>query len=154
MFPMMHGDENVAMAVRLETDRGPWTGVFRSLGNRPEGREVFTCPNPDEVCARCGEQVSIINVARADTHAEQPFDNITQVVPIPSGEMILLVSYVDLTAYGKPGILWRSPRLCADELRVLEVDVERGIVLMEGFDPPRDGPQRFEVDLESGSRVG
>jgi hypothetical protein len=151
MFPMEQGDETVAMAVRVKTSEGYWTGVFRSLGNLKKARKLFSCPNPDELCSLCGERVSIVNVTRVATHAEQPFEFVTQVVPVPSRQMLLLARYTDMIAYGANGIIWQSADLCKDEIRVIGVDSENGFALVEGFDPPRDG--RFKVNLQSGSKV-
>lgn len=145
-FPMIYGDESVAMAVRIKTGDTYWMGIFR-LGGNSRNLAVFTCPDPDELCVLCGQRVSIINISRIGSHAEFVLENITEIVPVEARAILLMATYTDLVAYGHARIIWRSPRLCSDELKILQVDDQGARVTCSGFFAAENASREFSVNL-------
>ena len=64
---------------------------------------------------------------------------------------VIFWDYTNLTAYGPSGLMWRSPRLCWDDLEVKSVSASR--LEGRGSDPTDSitPMKRFAVDLESGT---
>jgi hypothetical protein len=152
--PMQRGDESFAMAVRIRTaEEANWTAAFRLCGNGKR-REVYTCPNPNELCVLCGDRASILNVGRAGNYEERSFESITQIVPARSAGLLLLATYTNVIAYGPQGVVWSSRDLFWDELRIVSVDEVAGVARIEGFNAPNDRIEEAVVDLGSGVRLG
>jgi hypothetical protein len=67
---------------------------------------------------------------------------------VPQYQLLILADFTTLVAYGTNGFAWRSPRVCWDELTILNVthDTVEGV----GYDPTNLGESRFAVDIRTG----
>ena len=63
-------------------------------------------------------------------------------------QLLLLAHFTSLVAYGRSGLVWKTPRLCWDELKILKIthDTVEGI----GYDAINQGESRFAVDIRTG----
>lgn len=149
IVPMIRGDESVAMALRIRVNNTFWTAVFRFRGNG-ERREVFTCPNPNEFLVLCGGRASILSVNRLGTHAERSFEPVTQVVAASGAKILLCASQTGLFAYGSTGVLWDDRDLFSDDTFIAEVDVDKGVALIKGFDASTNSTVALSISLVTG----
>jgi len=62
---------------------------------------------------------------------------VIQVVPVETPPLLLLVGLSDITAIGAQGVVWRTARLCVDDLRV-------------GTGGNLDGTERISLDPATG----
>lgn len=69
-------------------------------------------------------------------------------VVVTALELVLLVEYTTILAYGPHGLAWESERLVWDDLEALSVDGEH--LRAKGFDAPRNEIVAFTVDLRTG----
>jgi hypothetical protein len=67
---------------------------------------------------------------------------------IPERQLLVFADFTGLVAYGHNQVVWRSPRLCWDDLRILNVsqDTIEGV----GSDPTNSGDSRFAVEIRTG----
>ena len=63
--------------------------------------------------------------------------------------MILFADYITITAYGQNGVVWRSERLCWDDLKIIGID--RDEIIGCGYDPTSSSEGRFVLDLFTGA---
>ncbi|MGB9073973.1 MAG: hypothetical protein WCC22_15155 [Terriglobales bacterium] len=62
---------------------------------------------------------------------------------IPERQILVFADFTNLAAYGTNGLVWRSPRVCWDDLKILNVTHDT----IEGAG---DGESRFAVDVRTG----
>jgi hypothetical protein len=69
---------------------------------------------------------------------------------VPEHQLLVFSDFTRLAAYGKGGLVWRSPRVCWDELKILNVTPDA--IEGTGYDPTNSnsGLSRFVVDTKSG----
>jgi hypothetical protein len=149
VVPMIRGDESVAMALRISLNDTFWTAVFRFRGNG-QRREVFTCPNPNELLVLCGGRASLISVDRLGSHGERIFEPVTQVVAASGADVLLCASPTGLLAYGSTGLRWEAHGLFSDDTLIAQVDDDKNLALLEGFDAITDSTKVLIVDLVTG----
>ncbi len=65
---------------------------------------------------------------------------------------VVIARYTDLIAYGTAGVVWRSGRLCSDQTRIRDVNLDDSSALVEGFEGG-DRIAAFRVSLDSGQRL-
>jgi hypothetical protein len=63
-------------------------------------------------------------------------------------QLLIFADFTSLAAYCRDDLVWRSPRLCWDDLRILDVtgDEIKGI----GYDPINSQDSHFTVDVRTG----
>ncbi|HTZ76179.1 MAG TPA: hypothetical protein VMB47_19850 [Candidatus Aquilonibacter sp.] len=83
---------------------------------------------------------------------ELPIMPVIETRALRSHELLLLSDFVSILAYGRDGVVWQSPRLCWDELKMGEVT--RDVLEGTGYDPTGHSSgkttMRFAVDLRTG----
>jgi hypothetical protein len=69
---------------------------------------------------------------------------------MPEHKLLVFCDFIRLAAYGSNGLVWRSPRVCWDELKITNVTSET--IEGTGYDPTNSLTQamRVVVDLETG----
>jgi hypothetical protein len=72
---------------------------------------------------------------------------------LPEHQLLVFSDFTGLAAYGGNGLVWRSPRVCWDDLKITKVTSET--VEGTGYDPTNSFKQemRFAVDLKTGRSV-
>ena len=77
---------------------------------------------------------------------------IKQVIRVPGRDIILLVDFVRMEAYGPDGFLWQTKQLSWDGLQITEVNstTTRGLA----WDSPANAYVEFRVDTSTGAATG
>jgi hypothetical protein len=125
-----------------------WIGVFAFLFDSPKNvSRVVSTPDPDCVCVISGSSGYIVKVEKPEIWVKIVIP-VLSVRSLPEHELLVLAGFTSLAAYGRNGLVWSSPRLCWDELKILNVtlDTIEGV----GYDPINLGGSRFAVDIRTG----
>lgn len=69
---------------------------------------------------------------------------------LPEHELLVFSDFTRLAAYGRDGLVWRSPQVCWDDLKI--TDVTRETIEGTGHDPTNSlkKEMHFAVDLRTG----
>jgi hypothetical protein len=128
----------------------PWIGVFAFLFDSPHNfSRVVSTPNADCVCVISGSAGYIVKVEKPEIW-EKIVIPVLSVRSLPEHELLLFADFTGLAAYGRNGLAWRSPRLCWDELQIL--NVTPNTIEGTGYDPTNSvsNESRFAVDIATG----
>ena len=122
-----------------------WVGIFES-GGLGGSTSLFATPDAERMCVLVGGQAFMTPVdaedASRNTVTHFP---VRQVYTAEDVQLLLLVSYTDVTAIGRTGTAWSTPRLAWDEVEVLSASKDgircRGFLGIGGeslivLDPP------------------
>jgi hypothetical protein len=122
-----------------------WLGVFAfGYASPPAFSGVVSSPDPDRFCI----------VSRGCVHCEGGRSRklgtgsgspVLDVRQITERGLLLFSDFTRLAAFGSGGLVWRSQRVCWDELKITEVTRDR--VEGVGSDPTNFGKSRFAVDI-------
>lgn len=132
-------------------DGGRWVGRFVGDYNEPPAVSVVvSTADPSKVCVVCAGRGYIV-----DTRTPDQFDIVScfpicSVNSVVDRSIILFASFTDLVAYGATGLEWEAREIVSDDLKVIEVSHD--VVIVDGFDAPRQQTRRLAVDLRRGLR--
>jgi len=73
---------------------------------------------------------------------------VLEVRSIPDHKILVFGDFTRIAAYGSSGLVWRSPRVCWDELKIVAITYDT--IEGTGYDPTTLGESRFLVDLKTG----
>ena len=109
---------------------------------------MISSPDPDRACIISSGAAYIVKVDEPDSWDQVPVMPVLDIRLIPDHQILVFADSTRLAAYGNSGLAWRSPRVCWDELKILNVthDTIEGI----GYDPLNDSESRFAVDIRTG----
>lgn len=109
---------------------------------------VWSCPNPDELCAVAGGYAYIVNTLDPTSFTHIAFRPVFQPLPLPERNLLLFAGHQALLAWGPGGQAWQTRRLSSEGIRVTEM---RGDKLHGfGWDLLRDREVPFVVNLRTG----
>ena len=145
--------EHDGLWLRVNTNAGKsWVGVFAfGYASPPAISRIVSSPDPERVCVVSKGAAYIMKVNDPDVWEEVEVTPVLDVRSIPEYELLLFADFTRLSAYGPSGRLWRSPQLCWDDLRILEV-TQDGIFGV-GYDPTNSVDSRFAVDIRTGQSL-
>jgi hypothetical protein len=126
-----------------------WIGVFAfGYGSPPAFSRVVSLPDPDRACIVSRGAAYIVKADDANSWEQIPIVPVLDLRLIPEHEFLVFADFTRLAAYGRNGLAWRSPRVCWDELKILNVTIDtiEGV----GYDPTNLGESRFAVDARTG----
>jgi hypothetical protein len=130
---------SVSIAMGVSSGNSSLGGVYRSssVSRRPRQRGgdvrrgglggvrgVFAAPSPAALCAVVDGLAYLVDVEAPADGAIIAHDLVSQVVPVPRRDLLLLVRMIDIVAWGPEGVAWRSARLAVDDLRVERATAE------------------------------
>ena len=132
---------------RFRTKRG--LSLFLVIRGSNTFSRVVSTPDPDCVCVISGSAGYTVKVDKPEMWE-------TIVIPVLSvrllaeHQLLVFADFTSLAAYGKNGLIWRSPRLCWDELKIL--NVTHDTIEGTGYDPTDSisNESRFAVDIVTG----
>ena len=130
-----------------------WIGVF-DFGDQspPAISKVVSTPDPGR-CVISKGAAYCVNVDKPEVWETLDFMPVLDVRSIPAHEIIVFADFIRLVAYGRNGIIWKSPRLCWDDLKIQSVTEDRidGV----GYDPinSESTMSQFAVDLRTGQSL-
>ena len=128
-----------------------WLGVFSGDAGLSFSR-VLSTPNPDQFCVVV-EGAAYLVFAEAPSRWER-FDlfPVTGACAIPESGLLILTTFHKLAALGATGLVWESPRVCWDDLRITQADGER--IEGTGYDPTNTPSEmHFSVDTKTGQSL-
>jgi hypothetical protein len=127
-----------------------WIGVFACLFESPRSfSRVVSTLDADRVCVISRSAGYIVKVNEPGIW-ERVAVPVLDVRLLPEHQLLVLSGYTELVAYGKNGLAWCSPRLCWDELKIL--NVTHNTIEGTGYDPTNslNTESRFAVDIGTG----
>jgi hypothetical protein len=112
--------------LEIRPGRGePWVGVFCggewSVPPAIPGR-LIGWPDELSVCVAYAGGGVVVRTDEPTNSYEIDCDPITGFVAVPERELLVFCDFLGLVAYGRDGLLWRSPRLALDDLRIDGLD--------------------------------
>jgi len=125
-----------------------WVGVFAfGFGSRTG---VISTPEPNTVCVLSKGRGYLVNAESPDLWEEVRACPVIDFRLLPEHELLVFSDFTGLAAYGNNGLVWRSPRICWDELKITKVTSET--IEGTGYDPTNSLKQemKFAVDLKTG----
>ncbi|HEU4636020.1 MAG TPA: hypothetical protein VFS41_07575, partial [Edaphobacter sp.] len=159
MYPRQIAGEEDALArgalllMVRPTHGGPFLATC-ALGftdpTMPSG--VYSCPNPDELCAVAGGYAYLIDSSHPERSTHIPLKPVVKVLAIPSHGLLLFVGFHTLYAWGREGEAWKTERLSWEGVRIsgVEGDTLHGT----GWNMFTDQDVPFTVDLRNGTHRG
>lgn len=127
--------EHHGLWLRIRPARGQtWIGVFAfGYGEPPAVSRIVSLPDPDRACIISRGATYIVNPNDPDSWEQIPMMPVLDVRLIPEHQFLVFADFTRLAAYGADGIVWRSPRVCWDDLKILSVT--RDSIEGAGYDP-------------------
>jgi hypothetical protein len=112
---------------------------------------LWSCPDPDEICAVSGGYAYIINTAAPECFTMIAFRPVLEIRPAPSQNLLLFVGHHAILAWGSDGQAWQSEKLSSEGLTVGAIEGQNinGI----GWDMMTDKETLFAIDLRTGMRL-
>ncbi len=134
--------------------RPGWVGFFPELGGASclDREAVRSWLDPNFALVLCGHDGAyLINTAAPDDFTKVQIGTVKQVYPIPDQGRVAFVSYSDMAMYDRDGLVWRTPSVALDSLRVTGHEV--GALLCTA-DLPLEDRVPFSIEIETGVVVG
>lgn len=123
-----------------------WVGVFAfGLGSRTG---VISTPEPNTVCVISKGRGYLVNAESPELWDEVRACPVNDLRLLREHELVVFCDFTGLAAYGSNGLVWRSPRVCWDDLKI--TNVTRETIEGTGYDPTNSNEMRFAVDLKTG----
>jgi len=125
-----------------------WVGVFAfGFGSRTG---VISTPEPNTVCVISKGGGYLVNAESPELWQEVRACPVIDFRLLPEHELLVFCDFTGLAAYGSNGLVWRSPRVCWDDLKITNVTSET--IEGTGYDPTNSFKKemRFAVDLKTG----
>jgi hypothetical protein len=128
-----------------------WIGVFAfGYKSPPSFSRVLSSPDPESVCVVSDGNAYIVNTEQPDAWEQLPIMPVLDIRPLLEQELLLFADFIRLAAYGNKKLVWRSPRVCWDGLKIANVTTD--IIEGTGYDPTNAATResRFAVDVKTG----
>jgi hypothetical protein len=112
---------------------------------------LWSCPNPDEICAVSGGYAYIISTKDPERFTMILYRPVLEIRQVPAQNLLLFVGHHSILAWGANGQSWQSEKL-TDEGITLE-DIDGPILHGLGWDLTTDKETPFALDLKTGLRL-
>jgi hypothetical protein len=113
---------------------------------------IFTCPNPDELCAVAGGYAYIIDTLQPEKSTHIALKPVTEVRSLSDNNLIVFIGFHTIVAWGPQGQVWESARLSWEGVRILEV--KENTLHGTGWNLLTDKEVPFTLDLLTGQHQG
>jgi hypothetical protein len=125
-----------------------------ALGFRdpPPPTGIHPCPRPEDILALAGGYAYLIDTAAPEHSLLIPLRPVTQILPAPTVNLILLAGFHHILAIGPTGIAWQSARLSWEGLTLTEV--RDNILHGTGWNMQTDRDLPFLLNLADGTHTG
>jgi hypothetical protein len=151
-FPRpVHRPEHDGLWLRIRAENGkPWVGVFAfGYSSPPAFSRVVSSPDPERMCVVARGAAYLVKADEPERWERVPVTPVLDIRSVPEYGLLVLADFTRLVAYGNQGLVWQSPRLCWDGLKVVAVSSDR--IEGVGSDPTNlDASQPFAVDIKTG----
>jgi hypothetical protein len=111
---------------------------------------LWSCPNPDEICAVCGGYAYLISTIDPARFTMISFRPALEVRAVPGEKLLLFVGHYAILAWGLNGHLWQSEKLSDEGITITSVEGARLNGL--GWYMISDKETPFALDLKTGLR--
>ncbi len=154
----IHGEEDALARGALQLLVRPAEGgaflATCALGftDRTMPTGIFSCPNPDELCAVAGGYAYIIETTHPEHSTHIPLKPVVHVYPVAQHNLILFVGFHTILAWGAGGEAWHTGKLSWEGVHItlVEGDTLHGT----GWNLLTDQERPFTVDLRTGHHQG
>jgi hypothetical protein len=125
-----------------------------ALGFRDPGAltGVWSCPRPDDILAVAGGYAYLADTLAPDRPLHLALRPVTQVLPAPESNLLVLAGFHTVAAIGPTGLLWETARLTWEGLTFTGIRDNHLHGL--GWDMRTDREVPFAVNLETGQHTG
>jgi hypothetical protein len=150
-FPPPKGrPEHDGLWLKIKAASGrTWIGVFAfGYSSPPAFSRVVSSPDQDRVCVVAKGAAYLVNADEPEAWEQIRLIPVLNVRAIPSEKLLILSDFTRLAACGSNGVVWESPRVCWDELKIATVTSDT--IEGSGYDPTTTKESRFVVDLKTG----
>ena len=113
---------------------------------------LFSCPNPDELCAVAGGYAYILDTLHPERSTHIPLKPVVEVLPAPSQNLLLFAGFHTIAAWGTGGEAWHTQRLSWEGIRI--TGVEGTTLHGTGWNMLTDKDVPFTIDLSTGRHEG
>jgi len=141
-----HGKDGILLKFRSR-GAAEWLGCFAFGHSSYKFSGVFTTPNCEYACVVSNGTAYWVDARDPADCNPLPFVPVLTAKALIEEKILLLADFITLTLVSADGQLWRSPRLCWDDLRIMSI--ENGIVGGVGYDPISACDTVFEFDVRS-----
>lgn len=149
--PVGRGEQDEIWLMVKRSVGEPWTGVFSigGLGHSTFFTGVNSTLNPDRLCVVAHGNGYLVNTNDPDDWEQIPVHPIRDVRALVEHNLILFCDFAGIVACGESGVVWRSPRLCWDDLKIEKITAQT--IEGSGYDPTSEtGVMRFLLDINTG----
>ena len=118
---------------------------------------VWSCPNPQELCAVAGGYAYILNTASPEVSTHIPLRPVVEVLPLPEHGLLVFAGFHNILAWGREGFAWQTARLTWEGLRLAGISAdEHGTPQLRGlgWNMHTDKEVEFAVNLSTGTHTG
>jgi len=114
---------------------------------------VWSCPNPDQLCAVAGGYAYLIDTCRPERFEQVAYRPVLGVIASISekARLLLFVGNRAILAYDEHGQAWESPRLSDEGVTVSSIDSTD--LYGEGWELATDRERAFRLRLQDGTYV-
>jgi hypothetical protein len=131
----------------------PWVGVFEFGRERvppAARRQVIGWPDERSICVVQGGGAWVVRSDDPTRWYEVDAFPVTDVLVVPSHELVVFADFTEAEAYGPEGLVWRTGRVAVDDLTLVEAVGDE--LRVTGFaGATRHHP--FVIDLRTGAAV-
>lgn len=113
---------------------------------------IWSCPRPDNILAVAGGYAYLADTLAPERPLHLPLRPVTQVLPAPDANFLLLAGFHTIAAIGASGLLWESARLTWEGITLHGIRDNHLHGL--GWDMRTDRELPFAVDLATGRHTG
>ena len=113
---------------------------------------VFSCPNPDELCAVAGGYAYLIDTLSPKHCTHLSMKPVVEVRPLTAQNLLLFVGFHSMLAWGPQGIAWESARLSWEGIRITTIEGDQ--LHGTGWSMLTDQEVPFSLDLLTGRHHG
>ena len=128
-----------------------WIGVFAfAYSSPPAFCRVVSPPDPDRLCVIANGAAYVVKSDEPEVWDKIPVDPVLDVRLVAEKGLIVFSDFIRLAAYRRGTVVWRSPRVCWDALKIIRIT--REAIEGVGYDPTNSITRElpFSVDLETG----
>jgi len=126
-----------------------WLGIFAfGYASPPAFSRVVSSPNRDKAYVISDGSCFLVTPDVPGEWQKVQIHPVLEVRSIPEHRIVVFGDFTHLAAYGASGLVWESPRICWDELKI--ATVTRDTIEGTGYDAGNLGESRFIVDLTTG----
>jgi hypothetical protein len=113
---------------------------------------VFSCPNPEEMCAVAGGYAYIIDTEQPEHCTHIALKPVVEILPLAAQQLLIFVGFHSIVAWGTNGMAWESARLSWEGVRITSVDGD--VLHGTGWNLMTDQEAAFSLDLLTGMHQG